>query len=81
VRTPGTRARLRRFPPRPAAVNQVLGLSRQERRKLRAMIHQESSRPADAENPARIDGKLAWVSMLNPKQAEALQARRRKPSR
>jgi RNA-directed DNA polymerase len=58
-------------------VNQVLGLSRQERRKLRAMIHQEASRPEDARNSARLDGKLAYLSMLNPKQAEALRARRK----
>jgi retron-type reverse transcriptase len=61
-------------------VNQVLGLSRKERRKLRAMIHQESSRPASAESSARIDGKLAYLAMLNPKQAEALRARRKTSS-
>jgi hypothetical protein len=62
-------------------VNQVLGLSRKERRKLRAMIHQEGTRPASAETSARIDGKLAYLSMLNPKQAEALRARRKVPPR
>lgn len=62
-------------------VNQVLGLSRQERRKVRAMIHQEATRPADAEHSARIDGKLAYLSMLNPKQAEALRARRKQRPR
>jgi RNA-directed DNA polymerase len=62
-------------------VNQVLGLSRKERRKLRAMIHQEAARPADVESSARIEGKLAYLSMLNPKQAEALRARRKEPSR
>jgi retron-type reverse transcriptase len=61
-------------------VNQVLGLSRKERRKLRAMIHQEGSRPASAEATARIDGKLAYLAMLNPKQAEALRARRKTSS-
>jgi RNA-directed DNA polymerase len=61
-------------------VNQVLGLSRKERRKLRAMIHQEGTRPASAETSARIDGKLAYLSMLNPKQAEALRARRKSSS-
>jgi retron-type reverse transcriptase len=62
-------------------VNQVLGLSRKERRKLRAMIHQEGTKPASAEASARIDGKLAWLSMLNPQQAEALRTRRKAPSR
>ncbi len=61
-------------------VNQVLGLSRKERRKLRAMIHQEGTRPPSAESSARIDGKLAYLSMLNPKQAEALRARRKTSS-
>jgi RNA-directed DNA polymerase len=61
-------------------VNQVLGLSRKERRKLRAMIHQEGTRPASAETSARIDGKLAYLSMLNPKQAEALRSRRKSSS-
>jgi retron-type reverse transcriptase len=61
-------------------VNQVLGLSRKERRRLRAMIHQEGSRPADAETSALINGKLAYLAMLNPKQAEALRARRRTSS-
>jgi hypothetical protein len=61
-------------------VNQVLGLSRKERRKLRAMIHQEGTQPASAETSARIDGKLAYLSMLNPKQAEALRARRKSSS-
>jgi RNA-directed DNA polymerase len=61
-------------------VNQVLGLSRKERRKLRAMIHQEGTRPPSAETSARIDGKLAYLSMLNPKQAEALRARRKASS-
>jgi RNA-directed DNA polymerase len=62
-------------------VNQVLGLSRKERRKLRAMIHQEASQPADAKRSAHIQGKLAYLSMLNPKQAEALRARRKQPQR
>ncbi len=48
-------------------VNAVLGLSRQRRREIRAMIHQ--AKPADA---ARVQGLLAWVHMLNPAQAAAL---------
>jgi hypothetical protein len=62
-------------------VNQVLGLSRKERRKVRAMIHQEATRPTDAEKSAHIDGKLAYLSMLNPQQAQALRARRKERAR
>nr|BDT38211.1 reverse transcriptase family protein [Myxococcus sp. MH1] len=57
-------------------VNAGLGLSREERRKLRAMIHQEDG--GDAKQRARIDGMLAYVKMLNPEHAARL-ARRRKP--
>ncbi|WP_426754675.1 reverse transcriptase family protein [Myxococcus sp. Y35] len=59
-------------------VNATLGLSRQERRRLRAMLHQEGRGGEDAEQRARLDGLLAYVRMLNPEQAERL-ARRRKP--
>jgi retron-type reverse transcriptase len=55
-------------------VNQNLGLSRQERRRLRAMSHR--LRQAGAEHEARLrahfEGKLAYVSMLNPEQAARL---------
>jgi retron-type reverse transcriptase len=57
-------------------VNAGLGLSREERRNLRAMIHQEDG--GDAKQRARIDGMLAYVKMLNPEHAARL-ARRRKP--
>jgi retron-type reverse transcriptase len=50
-------------------VNQVLGLSRQERRRLRAMAHQLRGRN-DA-SQARLEGKIAYLSMLNPQQAAA----------
>lgn len=50
-------------------VNRVLGLSRQERRKLRAMIHQHGEDPAFQ---AQIDGHLAYLHMLNPAQAARL---------
>lgn len=43
-------------------VNDVAGLSRKERRKLRAMIHQHG---ADPERAAHIGGKLAYLAMLN----------------
>jgi retron-type reverse transcriptase len=56
-------------------VNQTLGLSRQERRRLRAIAHQirncgegESQRVTQAQ----FAGKLAFLSMLNPQQAARL---------
>jgi RNA-directed DNA polymerase len=57
-------------------VNQVLGLSRQERRRLRAMIHhlkqdQAAGRP-DNGRLTYLRGKLAYLAMLNPEQAEKL---------
>jgi RNA-directed DNA polymerase len=51
-------------------VNQVLGLSREERRRIRAMIHR-----ADPVERRHLEGLLAWVEMLNPAQAEALRRR------
>lgn len=45
-------------------VNDTLGLSRQQRRLLRAAIHQGHDR----------SGQLAWVGMLNPDQAKKLRA-------
>lgn len=53
-------------------VNDVLGLSRRERRRLRAALHQA----ADWEGgtlPSPLRGMLAYVAMLNPKQARRLQ--------
>ncbi|MCP3139979.1 reverse transcriptase family protein [Pyxidicoccus xibeiensis] len=58
-------------------VNTELGLSRQERRRLRAMIHQEGRDGEDAKEEARIDGLLAYVKMLNPEQAARLAKRRK----
>jgi hypothetical protein len=57
-------------------VNQVLGLSRQERRRLRAMIHRlkqdrAAGKPEDGRGPYLL-GKLAYLAMLNPAQAEHL---------
>jgi retron-type reverse transcriptase len=52
-------------------VNDVLGLSRRERRRLRAALHQA----ADWEGgrlPSPLRGKLAYVAMLNRDQAERL---------
>jgi hypothetical protein len=55
-------------------VNRTLGLSRQERRKLRAALHQQKSAAdaASAGEAARLRGKLAYVFMLNRTQAAAL---------
>ena len=54
-------------------VNQILGLSLQERRRLRAMAHQlgmaSGDDQAQAAWQARLDGKIAYLSMLNPQQA------------
>jgi RNA-directed DNA polymerase len=53
-------------------VNKTLGLSRQERRLLRAMMHRLSRQPTNDESGklgAKIEGKLAYLSMLNPEQA------------
>jgi len=59
-------------------VNQVLGLSRQERRRLRAMVHQ-LGRQNDLNcvppvQRARLEGKIAYLSMLNPQQSERLRS-------
>ena len=54
-------------------VNQTLGLSRQERRRLRAMAHQLSPQNVGVEEQgkqrAKFEGKVAYLSMLNPRQA------------
>jgi hypothetical protein len=56
-------------------VNSVLGLSRRERRRIRAMLHQASKQPPDPKRRAELRGLLAWVHMLNPEQATALRKR------
>jgi hypothetical protein len=60
-------------------VNRTLGLSRQERRRLRAELHHlRKDRETGATDPdrlARVKGKLAYLHMLNPTQAEALRRR------
>lgn len=54
-------------------VNEVLGLSRQERRELRAAIHHlVTGRSQDANLRAWVEGRLAYVAMLNPDQAAVL---------
>jgi RNA-directed DNA polymerase len=60
-------------------VNEQLGLSRKERRRLRAAIHQmhqaRAEGNADPRQEQRIKGELAWLAMLNPQQAEPLKRR------
>jgi hypothetical protein len=57
-------------------VNEVAGLSRQERRRLRAALHQrQKAETADPDVERRLRGKLAYLHMLNPAQAEALTRR------
>jgi len=56
-------------------VNQTLGLSRQERRRLRAALHQ-SKRAENSDLPIPLAGQLAYLHMLNPAQAVALTTER-----
>jgi len=60
-------------------VNSVLGLSRQERRKMRAMVHRlkrlPETEPNHAQQSSRLCGKLAFLSMLNTQQANRIRAR------
>jgi retron-type reverse transcriptase len=53
-------------------VNDTLGLSRRERRRLRALIHQHGTDPSKA---ALIAGKLSYLAMLNREQFLALNAK------
>ncbi|HZZ80698.1 MAG TPA: reverse transcriptase family protein [Gemmataceae bacterium] len=53
-------------------VNQSLGLSRQERRRIRAALHQQS-KTSDPLKARQLRGKIAYVRMLNPAQAEGLE--------
>jgi hypothetical protein len=55
-------------------VNKAMGLSRQERRRLRAALHRQTH-AASAESAGerlRLRGKLAYLFMLNRAQAFAL---------
>lgn len=55
-------------------VNETLGLSRQERRRLRAMAHQLSrSSDTSSRTWAQFQGKIAYLAMLNPQQASRLE--------
>jgi hypothetical protein len=54
-------------------VNHTLGLSKKERKLLRATIHRFAVDPARATVPRSVlQGKIAWLQMLNPSQAEKL---------
>jgi retron-type reverse transcriptase len=56
-------------------VNDRAGLSRKERRQLRAAIHQlPRDGTADPARVRQLVGKLAYLHMLNPAQAAPLQA-------
>ena len=55
-------------------VSDGVGLSKKERKKIRALIHQHGG---DTDRRSEIEGKLAYVHMLNPVQAEALRRGRR----
>src|SRR5262245_6523105 len=56
-------------------VNQTLGLSRRERRRLRAALHQFGKQnEATGADRARLEGKIAYLSMLNPQQAARFRA-------
>jgi RNA-directed DNA polymerase len=61
-------------------VNQVAGLSRRDRRRLRATIHQigQGRLPADPKMLERLTGQLAYLHMLNPAQAAPLRAQLRR---
>ncbi len=61
-------------------VNDTAGLSRTERRRMRAAAHQlgrqlEAGGAPDPARLARLRGQLAYLQMLNPEQAGALRAR------
>jgi hypothetical protein len=53
-------------------VNKAMGLSRQERRKLRAALHRQNTVGGDPGEQLRLRGKLAYLFMLNKAQAMAL---------
>jgi hypothetical protein len=56
-------------------VNETLGLSRQDRRKLRAAIYQAKQADPDGSDTARwskLRGKIAYLNMLNSEQAAKL---------
>ena len=62
-------------------VNKTLGLSRQERRRMRAAAHQLRHSQTEPDHPikqARFDGKVAYLAMLNPAQAAHLKCSKKR---
>lgn len=56
-------------------VNETLGVSRRERRRVRAAIHQAArSATTSAHTLRQLSGNVAYVAMLNPQQAAPLAA-------
>jgi hypothetical protein len=55
-------------------VNRERGLSRRERRKVRAALHRARQGSPDAATHRQLEGKLAYLSMLNMRQADVLRA-------
>lgn len=53
-------------------VNKDMGLSRSDRRKLRAALHHQKVGKAGQADAARLKGKIAYLNMLNPVQAQRL---------
>ncbi len=54
-------------------VNKTAGLSRKERRRLRAALHQQRlGKITDPLKSRQLQGKIAYLRMLNPTQADAL---------
>ena len=53
-------------------VNRDLGLSRRERRTLRAALHHARTDSKDSQVWRRLQGKVAYLSMLNSQQAAGL---------
>lgn len=63
-------------------VNESLGLSRKARRVLRAELHKmRQGEGSDPAKTARLQGKIAYLRMLNPSQAEALDPRPPNPEK
>jgi RNA-directed DNA polymerase len=59
-------------------VNQTLGLSRQERRRMRAAAHHLRQQAASVDHAmkcAQLKGKVAYLAMLNPAQAAPFHTR------
>jgi retron-type reverse transcriptase len=60
-------------------VNKDMGLSRKTRRKLRAALHHQRTGKGDSSKASRVEGKLGYLHMLNPGQADRLRQGRDAP--